>query len=199
MNQSNPISGFRELSRNGFSPILLGSMTFLTSFFTGCCSTPQTYPTPYGSAFPANNMQGMPINSGVYAPPSINSAAMPPGYTAGTVPQGFTVTPPQGTIQGTIPMGTVPMGTVPTGTVPTGSVPMGAVPQSQALPAGTMQPTNPALPPFGAPTSSFPPGYPPTGYPPTGYPPTGYPQTGYPQGVPMNTMIPPSQPYLFGR
>jgi hypothetical protein len=52
-----------------------------------------------------------------------------------------------------------------------------------------MQPTNPSLPPFGAPTSSFPPGYPQTGYPPT----------GYPQGVPLNTMIPPSQPFLFGR
>ncbi len=175
MNQSKPIHGFRELSRNGFTPILFGSMTFLTSFFSGCCSTPQTYPTPYGSAFPANNMQGMPINSGVFAPPSINSAAMPPGYTAGTVPQGFNVTPPQGTI----PMGSMPMG----------SVPMGSVPPSQAFPAGTMQPTNPSLPPFGAPSSSFPPGYPPTGYPPT----------GYPQGVPMNTMIPPSQPFLFGR
>jgi len=180
MNQSNPSSVFRTLPRNRCIPMLLVSMTFFTSFFSGCCSTPQTYPTPYGSAFPANNMQGMPINSGVFAPPSINPAAMPPGYTAGTVPQGFSVTPPPGTI----PMGTVPMGTVPMGTVP-----MGTVPQSQAFPTGTTQPANPSLPPFGAPTSSYPPGY----------PQTGYPSTGYPQGVPMNTMIPPSQPFLFGR
>jgi hypothetical protein len=170
MNQSNPSSVFRTLPRNRCIPMLLVSMTFFTSFFSGCCSTPQTYPTPYGSAFPANNMQGMPINSGVFAPPSINPAAMPPGYTAGTVPQGFSVTPPPGTI-------------------PPGTIPMGTVPQSQAFPTGTTQPANPSLPPFGAPTSSYPPGY----------PQTGYPSTGYPQGVPMNTMIPPSQPFLFGR
>ena len=174
MNQSNPVSNDRELQCTAFTPLLLGSLTFLLSLFSGCCSSPQTYPTPYGSAFPMNTQQGVPINSGVFAPPAINTSAMSPGYAAGTVPQGFTVSPPPGTM----PMGNMPMGATQQGAIP-----------SQAYPNGTMQATNPSLPPFGAPVSSFPPGYPQTGYPPT----------GYPQGVPLNTMIPPSQPYLFGR
>jgi hypothetical protein len=162
MNQPNPISSNRQWWRSGFTPLLLGSMTVLTSLFSGCSSAPQTYPTPYGSTFPMTNQQGVPINSGVFAPPAINSSGMPPG---------------------TMPPGSLQQGTFPT----------------QAYPNGTMQPSNPSLPPFGAPASSFQPGYPQTGYPPNGYPQTGYMQNGYPQGVPLNTMIPPSQPILFGR
>ena len=184
MNQPNPISYNRQLWRSGFISLLLGSMTVLSSLFSGCSSAPQTYPTPYGSTFPMTNQQGVPINSGVFAPPAINSTGMPPGYPAGTLPPGFAVTPPPGTV----PMGTMPMGSVQQGTFPT-----------QAYSNGTTQPTNPSLPPFGAPASSFQPGYPQTGYPPNGYPQAGYPQNGYPQGVPLNTMIPPSQPFLFGR
>jgi len=162
MKQPNPISSNRELPRVGFTQLLLGGMTVLSSLFFGCSSAPQTYPTPYGSTFPMTNQQGVPINSGVFAPPAINSSGMP---------------------QGTMPPGSLQQGTFPT----------------QAYPNGTMQPSNPSLPPFGAPASSFQPGYPQTGYPPNGYPQTGYPQNGYPQGVPLNTMIPPSQPILFGR
>jgi hypothetical protein len=118
-------------------------MIVVASFFSGCCSTPQTYPTPYGSAFPVNTMQGVPINSGTFAPPSINTSAMP----AGAVPQGFAVTPPPGTI---------PQGAFPTQTMPVGN-----------MQTGNMQPS---LPPFGSPQTSFPAGYPQTGYPQNGYP-----------------------------
>jgi len=113
---------------------------FLLPFLiSGCCSSPQTYPTSYGNQFPGA-MPGTPVNSGYYAPPVINPAnpGMPLGYTAGTVPPTLGGQPGQ-----PFPYNNV--------------VPPGATLPQYSAPAGGFPP---GYPPPGFPGTGYPPGVP---------------------------------------